>query len=71
MHSDPSGTHVQTTSQNIGEPAIQETRRYDSEGRQILEDGRILSQGARVAGRIQGIEEVEDDDTKKWIGRRK
>jgi len=43
--SSPSGTKVQTASQNLGEPVVQETRNYDSDGRQILEDGRTLGQG--------------------------
>ena len=31
-------------SQRLGEPGVLETRQYDSEGRQILDGGRVLGQ---------------------------
>jgi hypothetical protein len=58
-HSDPSGTRVQTTSQNLGEPPVQETRHYDADGRQVLDGGRTLGQGSE-RGRI----EDETDESK-------
>ncbi|KAE9377981.1 hypothetical protein N431DRAFT_435144 [Stipitochalara longipes BDJ] len=57
--SNPSGTRVQTASQNLGEPVIQETRHYDSDGRQILQDGRVLGQGSSD-GETRRIEDVTD-----------
>jgi len=47
--------------QNLGEPVIQETRRFDSEGRQILEDGRTLGQGAGYGVANRRIEDVSDE----------
>jgi hypothetical protein len=44
---------------------VQETRYFDSEGREVLEDGRTLGMGAKEAGRIQGVEEVEVDEERK------
>jgi hypothetical protein len=35
--------------QQLGQPAVQESRYYDAEGRQILEDGRVLGQSAQSA----------------------
>jgi len=58
--SDPTGTTVQTASQNLGEPAVHETRYYDSEGRQVLEGGRVLGQG-NTAGEARRIEDVTDE----------
>ncbi|TVY82280.1 hypothetical protein LSUE1_G006280 [Lachnellula suecica] len=60
--SDPSGTRVQTTSQTLGEPAMQETRHYNSEGKQILEGGRVLGQGNESAGNARRIEDVTDEN---------
>jgi hypothetical protein len=60
-HSDPSGTRVQTTSQKLGELPIQETRYFDSEGRQVLEGGRTVGSSAKEAGRIQSVEDVQDE----------
>lgn len=48
--------------QNHGQPAIQEIRRFDPDGRQILEDGRTLGPGARQEGIAnRRIEDVSDD----------
>jgi hypothetical protein len=58
--SDPTGTTVQTASQNLGEPAIHETRYYDSEGRQILVGGRVLERG-NAGGETRRIEDVTDE----------
>jgi hypothetical protein len=59
-HSDPSGTRVQTMSQNLGELPVQETRYYDSEGNQVLEDGRTLGD-AKPVGRIEAVEDVDEN----------
>jgi hypothetical protein len=58
--SDPSGTRVQTASQNLGEPIVHETRHYDSEGRQILENGKLLGQG-NSGSDARRIEDVSDE----------
>jgi len=62
--SDPSGTRIQTASQNLGEPVVQETRHYDSDGRQILQDGRVLGQGSSAGDsmRIEDVTEKQDDE---------
>jgi hypothetical protein len=47
--------------QQLGQPAVQESRYYDAEGRQILEDGRVLGQsvqsGASEQRRIEDVSE--------------
>jgi len=58
--SNPSGTRVQTVSQNLGEPLVYETRQYDSAGRQILEDGRALRQGTS-GSEARRIEDLSDE----------
>jgi hypothetical protein len=58
--SDPTGTKVQTASQNLGEPTVRETRYYDAEGRQILEGGRVLGHG-NTGGETMRIEDVTDE----------
>jgi len=62
MQSNPSGTRIQSTSQNLGEPAVQETRYFDSEGRQVLEDGRTIGPSRLDVGKIQSIEDAEDHE---------
>lgn len=53
--SDPTnGTTVHTSTQNLGEPSVQETRHYDPQGRELLEGGG----GSGAAGRR--IEDVSD-----------
>jgi len=53
-HSNPSGTTVQSASQNLGEPVVQQTRRYDAQGRELLE-------GANDTGAQRRIEDVTDE----------
>jgi hypothetical protein len=65
IHSDPSSTHVQTTSQKLGGPAIQDVRQYDSEGRPVLEGGRTLGARTREVGMIEDIEEIDDGNSGK------
>lgn len=59
---DPSGqTTVQSASQNLGEPVVQETRTYDQEGRQLISggnDGAGVSMGRR-------IEDVSDEQKER------
>lgn len=54
--SDPSGTTVRSSTQNLGEPAVEETRHYDSQGRELLEN-RASTGGQQ--GRISDLD-VED-----------
>lgn len=54
--SDPRGTTVRTTSQNYGEPAVEETRHYDNQGRELLNAAPTSTNNQQ---RIQDVE-VED-----------
>ncbi|KAF8856135.1 hypothetical protein BDZ45DRAFT_675691 [Acephala macrosclerotiorum] len=65
--SNPQGTTVNTRSQNLGQPMVTETRKYDSEGRQILEDGRTLGNGSGWYGNANANRRIEDvsDDQKE------
>ncbi|KAM0723717.1 hypothetical protein Q7P37_000707 [Cladosporium fusiforme] len=51
------GTTVRSATQNIGEPAVEQTRHYDSQGRELLE-GAGSAGGADASRRI---EDVSDD----------
>lgn len=69
-HSDPSGTRVQTTSQSFGQPAVQETRKYDANGRQILEGGKTLGQGqgqgqsgGNASRRIEDVTDADENES--------
>jgi hypothetical protein len=64
-HVDPSGARVQTTSQNLGELAVQETRYYDAEGNQVLSGGKKLRGGQTPQGRIEAVEDVDDEEAGK------
>ncbi|KAH7029947.1 hypothetical protein B0J12DRAFT_559274, partial [Macrophomina phaseolina] len=58
---DPSGrTTVRTASQNLGEPVIRETRRYDAQGREIM--GHDLSGSAPMRGQIVDVTEYDSED---------
>jgi hypothetical protein len=52
---------MRMTAQQLGQPAVQESRYYDAEGRQILEGGRVLGQsvqsGASEQRRIEDVSE--------------
>jgi hypothetical protein len=48
------------TAQRLGEPAVQESRYYDAEGRQILEEGRTLGQSA-AGSEQRRIEDVSEE----------
>lgn len=60
---DPSGTRVQTTTQEMGGPVVQETRFYDAEGREVVGGGRIedAQQPPPPQGRIESVEEDGDE----------
>ena len=49
---------MKSASQNLGEPAVQEERRYDSEGRELLGGGDGASADRR-------IEDVSDEQREK------
>jgi hypothetical protein len=52
--SDPTnGTTVHTSRQNNGEPAVQETRHYDSQGRETIEGG--SGSGSNGGRRIEDV----------------
>lgn len=51
-HTDDSGTTVKTAHQNLGEPVMQEERRFDSEGRQIVG-------GSDANRRIEDVDEEQ------------
>ncbi|KAF1986401.1 hypothetical protein K402DRAFT_393880, partial [Aulographum hederae CBS 113979] len=61
--SDPSGTTVQTTSQNLGEPAISETRSFDAQGREMIGGGAAGSDRMIGTGnnRVEDVTESEAD----------
>ena len=54
---DPSGTKVQTASQNLDEPIVQESRQYDAQGRELLGGGGAADTSRR-------IEDVSDEQAK-------
>jgi len=57
---DPSGTRVKTTSGNIGGPTYEDSRSYDSQGRELLEGP---GSGSGSIGRNQPrIHDVEIED---------
>ena len=55
---DDKGTTVKTTSQNLGEPVIQEERSYDSHGRELLS-------GSEGASENRRIEDVSDEQKER------
>lgn len=61
--SDPTGTVINSRSQNLGEPEVQETKYYDAHGNRVLEGGRILGQGS-TGGGTRRIEDVTDEQDK-------
>lgn len=67
---DASGrTTVRTANQNLGEPVITETRRYDPQGREIL--GHDLSVSAPARGQIVDVTEYDNEDEREREGERK
>ena len=64
---DPSGRTVQTSSQNFGEPVVQEIRRFDSSGREVPT---LESTGGAGADRMIGtgnnrVEDVTESEADK------
>ena len=58
--SDPTnGTTVHTSTQNMGEPAVQETKHYDPQGRELLEGG--SSSGGRRIEDVSDAKQAERD----------
>jgi len=57
-HTDPSGTTTRTSSQRNGGPVVEETRSYDSQGRELLEG----APGTTGQSRIQDAGDVEVED---------
>lgn len=62
-HSNPQGTTTRTTSQNMGEPMIQETRHFDASGRELLGSGQAATRPAieQPRGRVEEIDESDAD----------
>ncbi|KAK5123539.1 hypothetical protein LTR85_002577 [Meristemomyces frigidus] len=75
-HTGPSGTTITQASQNIGEPLVQETRRYDEQGRELLEgtnggagaERRIEDASNEQAERDRQYEERMEDEYAKREG---
>lgn len=57
-YSDDSGTTVTSSSQNIGEPAVREEKRYDTQGRELLG-------GADGSEANRRIEDVSDEQKER------
>ena len=57
-YTDPSGTTVRSASQNLGEAAVTEERRYDSQGQQLVG-------GSESKDLNRRIEDVSDDQREK------
>ena len=57
-YSDGSGTTVKSSSQNIGEPVVQDEKRYDPQGRELLS-------GTDGAGQNRRIEDVSDEQKQR------
>ncbi|KAF2719204.1 hypothetical protein K431DRAFT_305364 [Polychaeton citri CBS 116435] len=55
---DPSGTKVTSATQNMGEPIIQESREYDSQGRELLTGSGSTGDNNR---RIEDVTDVEQE----------
>lgn len=62
-HSTPEGTSTRTTSQKLGGPMVQETRHYDSNGRELLGSGQPHNRPAiqqQSSGAV--VEELDDSE---------
>lgn len=57
-HSDPSGTTVTSTSQNLGQPAVREERHYDPQGRELIG-------GADSTPANRRIEDVDEEEQRR------
>ncbi|KAK3059926.1 hypothetical protein LTS18_009745 [Coniosporium uncinatum] len=62
----PSGTTTHTLNQNLGEPAVIESRRYDDKGRELIDTGYTGAAGSGRTigngnGRVEDVTESEAD----------
>jgi hypothetical protein len=57
-HTTPEGTTVRTTTQNLGERPITETRRFDTQGQELIGD----NAGNNTSKRIQDVSHEEEAD---------
>jgi len=58
--SDQQGTSVRTTSQNLGQPAVEKTKHYDSSGRELVGSGSSADSGGNR--RIEDVTDETDAD---------
>ena len=65
LHVDPSGARMQTTSQNLGERPVQETRYYDAQGNQVFGNGRRIGGAQAVQGKIEDVTDADDQEAEK------
>lgn len=59
---DASGTRVTSTSQNLGEPEVRETRHFDSQGRQLEGSGSAASRIQDVTDEAQAKRDAEYEE---------
>lgn len=65
-HADPTGTRIQTTSQNLGEEPVQETRFYDAQGNKVMGSGGGAIGGAQATqGRIEELGDADEEEAEK------
>ena len=64
-HVDSSGARVQMTSQNLGEPPVQETRYYDAQGNQVLSDGKRIGGARAPQGKIEDVTDTDGQEAEK------
>ena len=60
-YTDPSGTTVKQSTQNLGEPVVEETRRYDAQGRELIEGAAGSTQR-----RIQDVDEEQAERDREY-----
>ncbi|QIX01891.1 hypothetical protein AMS68_007408 [Peltaster fructicola] len=61
IQSNPSGTTVTSSSQNLGEAARHETRQYDAQGRELI-DGPAGAQSNRISDAEQAQRDAEYEE---------
>ncbi|KAF2225577.1 hypothetical protein BDZ85DRAFT_231440 [Elsinoe ampelina] len=64
----PQGTTVHTTSQNLGEDPVNETRQYDAQGRELLSGGTNQPVIQDVTDADKKYEEAIEDEYAKREG---
>lgn len=60
-HSTPEGRTTRTSTQNLGQPMVQETRHYDGQGRELLGSGQPMNQRTIQQSGGGRIEEIADE----------